>query len=258
MLGTAWLAIKAAFGNTGYVIGALPHDQCPHHIYLFAELCIQFDRLDTADNFTASISGNGRTDNGRLRLFLGSMCQCNNICVNHHFPSGVFGLFRSAAWFTVRLMQHTSVILSWPVSIGLSMYFDMFSAVSFSIFVLANCYNNFHMDRAVFLLNLKVLAHGAIERGIRMQANPVQVALFRLSFDSLRILSAKAFDTSHEHEHVVLLPIQASRGCSDRDTTNKTFGKDTYTWSTVAAAITTTDTCPFLVGVYSSSTDAHV
>lgn len=69
----------------------------------------------------------------------------------------------------------------------------MFFAVSFPIFVLAYCYNNFQMDRAVFLLNLKVFANGAFERDVRMQANPAQVALFRLSFDSLRILSAKAY-----------------------------------------------------------------
>ncbi|EGZ24783.1 hypothetical protein PHYSODRAFT_484425 [Phytophthora sojae] len=49
------------------------------------------------------------------------------------------------------------------------------------------CYNNFNFDRAVYLVNAEVLSDGNFERLARTQADPAEVALFLMNFDSLRI-----------------------------------------------------------------------
>lgn len=66
-------------------------------------------------------------------------------------------------------------------------------AVVFPILVLAYCYSNFQLDRAVILLNLKVYPPGSFEQGARDASDPAQTALFRLMFDSLRIQSGLDF-----------------------------------------------------------------
>lgn len=66
-------------------------------------------------------------------------------------------------------------------------------AVVFPIFVLAYCYTNFQLDRAVLLLNIKNYPPGSFELLARLSSNPQQTALFRLIFDSLRIQSLPDF-----------------------------------------------------------------
>lgn len=65
--------------------------------------------------------------------------------------------------------------------------FDILLAILFPILVFAYCYSNFELDREVILLNMELFPPGAFERSARMTANPAQLALFRLLFDSLRI-----------------------------------------------------------------------
>lgn len=60
-------------------------------------------------------------------------------------------------------------------------------AVAFPILVLVYCYHHFQLDRAVFLLNMEFYLPGDFERDARMVTDPIQIALFRLVFDSLRI-----------------------------------------------------------------------
>ncbi|KAF1318091.1 hypothetical protein FI667_g14220, partial [Globisporangium splendens] len=64
--------------------------------------------------------------------------------------------------------------------------FDMLFAVMFPILVLAYCCK-FEFDRAAYLLNMEVFPAGSFERRARMIADPSQIALFRVGFDSLRI-----------------------------------------------------------------------
>lgn len=65
--------------------------------------------------------------------------------------------------------------------------FDLVAAVVYPITVLSYCYNNFNFDRAVYLVNAEVLSDGNFERLARTQADPAEVALFLMNFDSLRI-----------------------------------------------------------------------
>ncbi|KAG7379220.1 hypothetical protein PHYPSEUDO_008871 [Phytophthora pseudosyringae] len=67
--------------------------------------------------------------------------------------------------------------------------FDLFAAIIFPILVLAYCYYNFQFDDAVFATYLEMLPIGSFERSARVFADPSEIALFRLSFDSLRIRS---------------------------------------------------------------------
>ncbi|KAL3657451.1 hypothetical protein V7S43_017592 [Phytophthora oleae] len=71
--------------------------------------------------------------------------------------------------------------------------FDLSAAVLFPMLVLAYCTYYFQFDRAVFLVNVDVLDEGTFERFARMQADPAQVALFLINFNSLRIKSAMDF-----------------------------------------------------------------
>ncbi|KAG1695021.1 hypothetical protein DVH05_020951 [Phytophthora capsici] len=67
--------------------------------------------------------------------------------------------------------------------------FDLCAAVLFPILVLAYSVYNFDFDRAVYHINMELLPVGSFERRARMFANPTEIALFRVSFDSLRIRS---------------------------------------------------------------------
>ncbi|KAJ8576394.1 hypothetical protein ON010_g2815 [Phytophthora cinnamomi] len=67
--------------------------------------------------------------------------------------------------------------------------FDLIAAIVFPILVLVYCYYNFQFDGAVFNTYLKVLPVGSFERSARIFADPSEIALFRLAFDSLRIRS---------------------------------------------------------------------
>lgn len=71
--------------------------------------------------------------------------------------------------------------------------FDLLLAVVFPIFVLVYCYNYFQLDRNVIALNLRIYPPGSFERSVRLSSDPVQTALFRLMFDSLRIQSKLDF-----------------------------------------------------------------
>ncbi|KAG7382913.1 hypothetical protein PHYPSEUDO_004258 [Phytophthora pseudosyringae] len=66
--------------------------------------------------------------------------------------------------------------------------FDFGATVIYPLTVLGYCVENFHYDRAVFAINMEVLPIGSFERRARMYANPAEIALVRISFDSLRIL----------------------------------------------------------------------
>ncbi|KAE9096377.1 hypothetical protein PF006_g23791, partial [Phytophthora fragariae] len=67
--------------------------------------------------------------------------------------------------------------------------FDLIAAIVFPVLVLVYCYYNFQFDDAVFATYLKVLPIGSFEHSARIFADPSEVALFRLAFDSLRIRS---------------------------------------------------------------------
>lgn len=71
--------------------------------------------------------------------------------------------------------------------------FDLVMAVMFPMIVLGYCYGNFQMDRELIKLNMKVLPAGSDETHANSLVDPVQIALFRVNFDSLRIQSATQF-----------------------------------------------------------------
>ncbi|KAG7378797.1 hypothetical protein PHYPSEUDO_009494 [Phytophthora pseudosyringae] len=65
--------------------------------------------------------------------------------------------------------------------------FDLAAAVLYPISVLVYCCYHFSFDRDVYLVNAEILPDGNFERYARMQADPAQVALFLVNFNSLRI-----------------------------------------------------------------------
>ncbi|OWZ08178.1 hypothetical protein PHMEG_00019323 [Phytophthora megakarya] len=71
--------------------------------------------------------------------------------------------------------------------------FDLCAAILFPIAVLVYSAYNFDFDRAVYRINMELLPVGSFERRARMFANPTEIELFRVSFDSLRILSVSDY-----------------------------------------------------------------
>lgn len=71
--------------------------------------------------------------------------------------------------------------------------FDLCAAVVFPIIVLMYSAHNFDFDRAVFRINMELFPVGSFERRARMLANPTEIELFRVSFDSLRIRTISDF-----------------------------------------------------------------
>ncbi|KAE9072667.1 hypothetical protein PF010_g25391 [Phytophthora fragariae] len=71
--------------------------------------------------------------------------------------------------------------------------FDLCAAVVFPIVVLLYSAHNFDFDRAVFRINMELSHAGSFERRARMLANPTEIELFRVSFDSLRIRTLSDF-----------------------------------------------------------------
>ncbi|RLN38441.1 hypothetical protein BBJ28_00002074 [Nothophytophthora sp. Chile5] len=65
--------------------------------------------------------------------------------------------------------------------------------VGYPIVTLVYCYFNFDFDREVYLTYLEVLPLGSFEHLARMFADQSEIALFHLSFDSLRITSVQDF-----------------------------------------------------------------
>ncbi|KAL4137852.1 hypothetical protein PRIC2_001362 [Phytophthora ramorum] len=71
--------------------------------------------------------------------------------------------------------------------------FDLAAAVLYPIAVLLYCCYTFSFDRDVYLVNAEVLPDGNFERYARMQADPAEVALFLINFNSLRITGSLDF-----------------------------------------------------------------
>jgi hypothetical protein len=67
------------------------------------------------------------------------------------------------------------------------------AAVLYPIITLVYCYYNFDFDKEVFLTYLAKLPPGSFEHSARTFADPSEIALFRVSFDSLRINSVLDF-----------------------------------------------------------------
>lgn len=94
--------------------------------------------------------------------------------------------------------------------------FDLCAAVLFPIVVLFFSAKNFDFDRAVFHINMELLPVGSFERRARMFANPTEIELFRVSFNSLRIRTVSDYflrigmnlGFSHRFKRVVEVLIQ--------------------------------------------------
>ncbi|KAF1789139.1 Leucine-rich repeat domain, L domain-like [Phytophthora cactorum] len=71
--------------------------------------------------------------------------------------------------------------------------FDLAAAVLFPILTLLYCYYNFDFDRQAYLFYLEILPAGSFEHNARSLADPSEMALFRVIFDSLRINSPLDF-----------------------------------------------------------------
>ncbi|KAG6956940.1 hypothetical protein JG688_00011204, partial [Phytophthora aleatoria] len=67
--------------------------------------------------------------------------------------------------------------------------FDLSAAVLFPIITLVFCSYNFEFDRDVYLTYLEKLVPGSFEHTARLFADQSEIALFRVSFDSLRFSS---------------------------------------------------------------------
>lgn len=64
--------------------------------------------------------------------------------------------------------------------------FDLFATVVYPILVLTYCYHNFQFDHKLFQTYADVLPPGSYEIIARLFADPTQVELFRVNFNSLR------------------------------------------------------------------------
>ncbi|KAG3094146.1 hypothetical protein PI124_g772 [Phytophthora idaei] len=67
--------------------------------------------------------------------------------------------------------------------------FDLGATVLLPILLLAYCAHSFDYNHDVFLIYMELMPAGSFERRARMFANPTEIELFRVSFDSLRIRS---------------------------------------------------------------------
>ncbi|ETP23428.1 hypothetical protein F441_03448 [Phytophthora nicotianae CJ01A1] len=67
--------------------------------------------------------------------------------------------------------------------------FDLGATVLLPILLLAYCSHTFYYDHDVFLIYMELMPIGSFERRARMFANPTEIELFRVCFDSLRIRS---------------------------------------------------------------------
>ncbi|KAL3657656.1 hypothetical protein V7S43_017458 [Phytophthora oleae] len=64
--------------------------------------------------------------------------------------------------------------------------FDLIATIVYPLLVLIYCYYNFHFDHNVFRTYTQVLPPGSFEIIARLFADPAQVELFRINFNSLR------------------------------------------------------------------------
>ncbi|KAG1695024.1 hypothetical protein DVH05_020954 [Phytophthora capsici] len=64
--------------------------------------------------------------------------------------------------------------------------FDLVATIVYPILVLIYCYHNFHFDHNVFRIYTQVLPPGSFEIIARLFADPAQVELFRINYNSLR------------------------------------------------------------------------
>ncbi|GMF26018.1 unnamed protein product [Phytophthora lilii] len=71
--------------------------------------------------------------------------------------------------------------------------FDFAAAVLYPMAVLLYCYYNFSFDRDVYIVNAEILPDGNFGRFARMLADPAEVALFLINFNSLRMSGALDF-----------------------------------------------------------------
>ncbi|KAG6577842.1 uncharacterized protein IUM83_16793 [Phytophthora cinnamomi] len=103
-----------------------------------------------------------------------------------------FAVFTSvnALFCAVEIISHRYTAFA---EILIDSLFDLFAAVVFPIIVLVYSAYNFDFDRAVFRINTELLPVGSFERRARMFANPTEIELFRVSFDSLRIRTLPDF-----------------------------------------------------------------
>ncbi|RLN38443.1 hypothetical protein BBJ28_00002073 [Nothophytophthora sp. Chile5] len=85
---------------------------------------------------------------------------------------------------SIVLVTHSAL-----AEVVVDLMFDLIAAVVYPILVLLYYYLTFAFDRQVYLTYLETLPVGAFERLARMFADPSEIALFRVSFDSLRIES---------------------------------------------------------------------
>ncbi|ETI40257.1 hypothetical protein, variant 2 [Phytophthora nicotianae] len=102
--------------------------------------------------------------------------------------------------------------------------FDLTAAVVYPIAVLGYCYHNFSFDRDVYLVNAEILPDGNFERYARMQADPAEVALFLVNFNSLRISGVLDFilsvglNLSFCYRFVRVIAVIISQRCQLRST----------------------------------------
>lgn len=71
--------------------------------------------------------------------------------------------------------------------------FDMLIAVGAPIYLLVHSYHNFHFDRAAFRIVMELAGPSTFERHARMNADPVQVTLFLINLNALRITTELDF-----------------------------------------------------------------
>ncbi|KAI9990040.1 hypothetical protein PInf_020346 [Phytophthora infestans] len=64
--------------------------------------------------------------------------------------------------------------------------FDLIATIVYPVFTLIYCYHNFQFDHEVFRTYVQVLPPGSFEIIARLFADPAQVELFRVNFNSLR------------------------------------------------------------------------
>lgn len=67
--------------------------------------------------------------------------------------------------------------------------FDLFFAVFAPFVVLAYAYANFHLDQDEFRTRQETLTAGTFGRIARLFADPVEIAVFRLGFENLQLLT---------------------------------------------------------------------
>jgi hypothetical protein len=170
-----------------------PTISSPHCQFVeYAECAPQARRFGHGSGHAASAATKRKPRQPRVRVC--RLLGCERAVVRLERVDGpVFGTDRGGHRFHVRSRCTDEGLDSQPPYLVLSASFDLSAAVLFPVATLVYSYYFFDFDRQVYLTYLEQLPPGSFEHIARSFADPSEIALFRVNFDSLRIDSIPNF-----------------------------------------------------------------